>query len=129
LRHSDRRGDFGVCDHLSFFQQIPTPFSYRGAYVLPTIFGPLGLVKVVSAAQRTPSADGLSFTLEIHPPPGRRELGEYQHHFRHWRDLTNAERMNHWIDVLLQNHQLLQEACDLDAKGRRAESNFVGSAV
>ena len=106
--------EYGVCDHLSFFQEIPIPFAHRGAHTLPTIFGPLGLLRVVSAATRTPAADALSFTLEIHPPAGRRELGEYGHLFRHWRDLTNAERMNHWIDVLLQNHRLLRDACAMD---------------
>lgn len=103
--------EYGVSDHLSFFQEIPIPFAYRGAPTLPTIFGPLGLLRVVSAAKRTRAADALSFTLEIHPPAGRRELGEYGHLFRHWRDLTNAERMNHWIDVLLRNHRLLRDAC------------------
>jgi hypothetical protein len=102
--------EFGVSDHLSFFQEIPIPFSHRGAHALPTIFGPLGLLRVVSAAQRTPAADLLSFTLEIHPPAGHRELGEYGHLFRHWRDLRNGERMNNWIDVLLQNHRLLRDA-------------------
>ena len=109
--------EYGVCDHLSFFQEIPIPFAHRGAHTLPTIFGPLGLLRVVSAASRTPAADALSFTLEIHPPAGRRELGEYGHLFRHWRDLTNAERMNHWIDVLLQNHRLLRDACVMDHGG------------
>ena len=105
--------EFGVSDHLSFLQEIPIPFAYRGAHTLPTIFGPLGLLRVVSAALRTPAAQVLSFTLEIHPPAGRSELREYGHLFKHWRDLTNAERMNHWIDVLLQNHRLLRDACGM----------------
>ena len=107
---------YGVCDHLSFFRQIPIPFAHRGDHVLPTIFGPMGLVRVVSAARRTPAGDDLSFTLEIHPPAGRRELGEYGHLFRHWGDLANAERMNHWIDVLLRNHRLLRDACAIDTE-------------
>lgn len=102
---------YGVCDHLSFFREIPIPFAHRGEHALPAIFGPTGLLRVISAAWRTPAREALSFTLEIHPPAGRRELGEYGHLFRHWGDLTNAERMNHWIDVLLQNHRLLREAC------------------
>ncbi len=106
--------EYGVSDHLSFFQEIPIPFAYRGTQTLPTIFGPLGLLRIVSAALRTPAAHVLSFTLEIHPPAGRRELGEYGHLFRHWRDLKNAERMNHWIDVLLQNHRLLRDTCAMD---------------
>jgi hypothetical protein len=95
---------YGVCDHLSFFRQVPIPFAHRGDHALPTIFGPLGLLRVVSTAGRTAAGDDLSFTLEIHPPGGRRELGEYGHLFGHWRDVTNAEQMNHWIDVLLRDH-------------------------
>ena len=53
--------EYGVCDHLSFFQEIPIPFAHRGAHALPTIFGPLGLLRVVSAAMRTPAADASEF--------------------------------------------------------------------
>ncbi len=107
---------YGVCDHLSFFRRVPIPFAHRGDHALPTIFGPLGLLRVVSAAGRTAAGDDLSFTLEIHPPEGRRELGEYGHLFGHWRDVTNAERMNHWIDVLLRDHRLLSDACAMEAE-------------
>lgn len=102
---------FGVSDHLSFFREIPVPFSYRGSYALPTMFGPLGLQRIVAAARSALPDEMLSFTLEIHPPEGRLPLGEYASLFGHWRDLANAERMQYWIEVLLQNHRLLQDAC------------------
>ena len=49
------------------------------------------------AATRRAHPDRASFTLEIHesrdgcPLDGAAEL------FRHWQDLTNAERMNRWL--------------------------------
>lgn len=101
--------EYGVSDHLSFFREIPIPFSYKGRQLLPTFFGPLGLREVINAARRVLPDDKLSFTLEIHPPEGRQPLGEYEQLFRHWRDWTNAERMHFWIEELLRNHQLLME--------------------
>ena len=41
---------------------------------------------------------------------------------------TPSERVNHWIDVLLQNHRLLQDACGMSADVRCSDSIFVGSA-
>jgi hypothetical protein len=81
---------------------------------IDSIFGPLGLRHVVSAARQTPAGDVLSFTLEIQPPSGRSALAGYGHLFRHWRDLANAERMDDWIDVLLQNHRLIRDACAMN---------------
>jgi hypothetical protein len=43
-------------------------------------------------------------------PPKRQALGPFEGLSAHWRDRTNAERMNHWIDVLLRNHRLVQNA-------------------
>ena len=40
----------------------------------------------------------------------RTPFGPYARLFGHWRDRANAERMNHWLDVLLRNHRLLREA-------------------
>jgi hypothetical protein len=102
---------YGVSDHLSFFQEIPVPFSYRGCTTLPTLYGPLGLKRILDAARAALADEMLSFTLEVHPPEGRLPLGEHMPLFRHWRDLTNAERMNHWLEVLLRNHRLLRAAC------------------
>lgn len=101
----------GVSDHLSFFQEIPIPFAYRGSYTLPTLFGPLGLQRVVAAARSALPDDLLSFTLEIHAPQGRQPLGEYAPLFAQWQDLRDAERMQYWIEVLLRNHRLLAAAC------------------
>lgn len=101
----------GVSDHLSFFQEIPIPFSNQGSYALPTMFGPVGLHRIVAAARSALPDEMLSFTLEIHPPAGRQPLGEYASLFGHWQDLANAERMQYWIEVLLRNHRLLQDAC------------------
>ena len=81
---------------------------------IDSIFGPLGLRREASAARQTPAGDVLSFTLEIHPPGGRSALAGYGHLFRHWRDLANAERMDDWIDVLLQNHRLIRDACAMN---------------
>jgi hypothetical protein len=102
---------YGVCDHQSFFQRIRLPFSYRGSRELPLLFGPEGLERIVQTALEAPAQPVLSFTLEIHPAPGREALGEHADLFYHWSDLTNAERMNYWLSQLLENHQLLQEIC------------------
>lgn len=102
---------YGVSDHLSFFREIPIPFSYRGSYALPTMFGPLGLQRIVAAARAALPDEMLSFTLEIHPPEGRLPLGEYAPLFGHWQELANAERMQCWIEVLLRDHRLLLDAC------------------
>ena len=37
---------------------------------------------------------------------GRLPLGAASEIFGHWRDLTNAERMNYWLGVLADNHLL-----------------------
>ncbi len=77
----------------------------------PPLYGPVGLGKIVAAARRTASAGGLTMTLEVHAPvpAERRDLGEYRRLFGHWGDLTNAERMNHWVDILLRNHRLVRK--------------------
>jgi hypothetical protein len=102
---------YGVSDHLSFFHEIPIPFRYRGSQTLPTLYGPLGLKRIIDTARQVLPDDRLSFTLEIHPQEGRLALGEDAALFRHWRDLGNAEKMNYWIEIILRNHRLLQEVC------------------
>ena len=47
---------------------------------------------------------------EVHPPEGRLGLGQHAGLFAHWRDKENAERMNHWIEVLLRCARLVREA-------------------
>ncbi len=98
---------FGVADHLSFFEKIPLPFSFKGKQELATMFGPGGLEKIIAAATALLDLDRLSFTLEIHPAEGRLPLGDASHLFSHWQIKTNAERMNYWLSVLVENHRLL----------------------
>jgi hypothetical protein len=51
--------------------------------------------------------------LEVHPQPGRKPLDQHAHLFEQWVDKTNAERMNYWLDRLIENGTLLRNACDL----------------
>ncbi len=101
---------YGISDHLSFLDEIPIPFEYRGKHSLPLMFGPSGLSQVTARACDTLALHLLSFTLEIHPDDGRLALGSQASLFHHWEDKTNAEIMNHWLSVLLQNHRLLLES-------------------
>jgi hypothetical protein len=100
---------FGVSDHLSFLQEIPLGFEYRGRRTLPLMFGPAGLSQIVAKAIETIGSERISLTLEIHPTGDRLPLGDAAPLFGHWRDKTNAERMNHWLSLLSQNHNLLIE--------------------
>jgi hypothetical protein len=100
-----------VSDHLAFDVAIPVTQPYRGRCSLPLMFGPFGLRRIVQAAKGLLPAEALSFTLEIHPQPGRLLLPTaYGELFKHWRDLGHAEQMNQWIEVLLRNYQWLEEA-------------------
>ncbi|NTU43002.1 MAG: hypothetical protein HGA78_08110 [Nitrospirales bacterium] len=105
--HPLYKGPFGVSDHMSFFSEVPIPFEHRGKYSLPLMYGPLGLKEIVRTSMAVLDPALLSFSLEIHPPEGRSPLEGYEHLFQHWQDKTNAERMNHWISVLLANQSLL----------------------
>jgi hypothetical protein len=101
---------FGVSDHLSFLQKIQIPFPYRGRQLLDGIYGPEGLNRIMHAALSGLPADKLSFTLELHPQPGRTPLERHAYLFDHWADKTNAERMNYWLDRLIENSILLRNA-------------------
>jgi hypothetical protein len=96
----------GLSDHFSFFTRFPVPFEVAGAYALPPMFGPDGLAAVLDQAVRRSAPGQASFTLEIHQVDGRLALGTASEIFGHWRDLTNAERMNYWLGVLADNHLL-----------------------
>ncbi|MCL5024587.1 MAG: hypothetical protein M1497_14730 [Nitrospirae bacterium] len=102
---------FGVSDHLSFLDRIPLPFAYGGRNSLDPMFGPSGLSEIVTEALRLLGRDRISFCLEIHPREGRLPLGNAAHLFRRWKDKGNAERMNFWLSVLCENHELLQQVC------------------
>jgi len=109
---------FGVSDHLSFYQQIALAFEYRGERSVPLLFGPEGLEQIVTHAVRVTGPERVSFTLEIHPANGRLALGDATPLFNHWRDKTNAERMNQWLSVLAQNHALLRNAIQASRTSR-----------
>ena len=101
---------FGVSDHLGFEVEIPINFEYRGRGTVPSMHGPAGLTKLVGRALELLDPKLLSFTLEIHPTGGRRALDDASSLFQHWTDKTNAEQMNHWLALLVRNHQLLRQA-------------------
>jgi hypothetical protein len=105
-----RFSPFGVSDHLSFFAEVPLPFAWRQRHCVPGMFGSAGLRRIVEEALRTLPASALSFTLEIHPTLERLDLTGVGSLFHHWRDKTNAERMNHWLWVLSRNQKLLDAA-------------------
>ena len=99
----------GLHDHFSFLMRLPIPFAYQGRQSLSTMYGPAGLAAIVSAANEASPTRAVSFTLEIHQVEGRLPLADAAWLFRHWRDTTNAERMNHWLSVLSDNAMLLSQ--------------------
>jgi hypothetical protein len=99
----------GLPDHLSFLTRLPIPFTYQGRQSLSTMYGPDGLAAIVSAAIETSPPRAVSFTFEVHQVEGRLPLADAAWLFRHWRDTTNAERMNYWLSVLSDNAMLLSE--------------------
>lgn len=99
---------FGVADHLSFLQTIRLPFPHHGRHLLDGMFGLPGLREILRTARAGLEPAKLSFTLEMHPQPGRRPLGDHADLFSHWRDKDNAEAMNLWLDLLLDNAALVR---------------------
>ena len=99
----------GLRDHFSFLTRLPIPFSYQGRRSLDMMYGPGGLASVVSAAIDACPPQGVSFTLEIHQVEGRLPLADAGWLFPHWRDTTNAERMNYWLSVLSENAMLVAD--------------------
>ena len=107
----------GLSDHFSFLIRVPVPFEHHGRRSLDPLYGPAGLAAIVQAAAR--ARGRASLTLEIHQVEGRRPLADAAGLFGHWRDLTNAERMNHWLAVLSENAALVTAALDqADAAAR-----------
>lgn len=100
---------YTICDHLPFFWRIPLPHEINGQSSLPCIFGFGGLKEVVAKARSGDNDELLSFTLEIHPQPGRRPLGEHDRFFQHWNHKGNAEQMAYWMDIIAHNYTLLEE--------------------
>lgn len=103
---------FGISDHLSFCAEIPLGFEYRGSATTGPMFGPAGLEKIVARAIESAGARNVSFTLEIHPTGERLPLNEDGQLFSHWAEKANAEKTNHWLSLLVQNHNLLREAIE-----------------
>jgi hypothetical protein len=101
--------EYGVRDHLSFGQSITLPFAYDGETSVPPLYGREGLAQILATALSSASGDMLSFEVEIHPQPGQEPLGRHEDLFPHWKDRTNAERMNAWITRLQDNCRLVQE--------------------
>lgn len=99
----------GISDHVSFLEKASIPFHYKGRRHLDLMFGPAGLTKIVETALQQPGPGLVSFTLEIHPTDRAMPLGPYSDLFTHWRHKTNAEKMNHWLSVLIENQRLVQK--------------------
>jgi hypothetical protein len=99
----------GLRDHFSFLTRLPIPVSYQGCRSLDMMYGPGGLASIVSAAVGACPPRGVSFTLEIHQVEGRLPLADAAWLFPHWRDTTNAERMNYWLSVLSDNAMLVAD--------------------
>ncbi len=99
---------YGVCDHLSFLHTIPIPFSHNGRTSVDCFYGVAGLEKICNIINANCDRTRTSLMLEIHPQPGTRALGKYSELFSHWNDLHNAEQMNYWLDILLDNAALLR---------------------
>ena len=113
----------GLADHFSFLTRLPIPFGYEGRQSLSPLYGPGGLTDIVSTAVRACRPRGVSFTIEVHQAEGRLPLGDAAPLFAHWKDTTNAERMNYWLNVLSENAMLISRTlADLpELMGRRAE--------
>lgn len=109
----------GLSDHFSFLTRLPVPFGYRGRRSLDMMYGPGGLAAVVSAAAAACHPQRMSFTLEIHQVEGRLPLEDAAPLFAHWRDTTNAERMNYWLSVLGQNALLVSQPLGRASAGLR----------
>jgi hypothetical protein len=100
----------GLSDHFSFLTQIPLPFAHEGRSSVPSMYGPSGLAEIISTAADACVIERMSLTLEIHQAEGRLPLDDAAGLFQHWRDKTNAERMNQWLAVLAQNAMLVTAA-------------------
>lgn len=107
---------YGVCDHLPFFWEIPTYLPGIGN--AGGIYGVSGLRQVLQIALKNLQSDMVSFTLEIHPQKGLKELNESEKRFFvNWTDLTNAKAMNFWMDLVVQNAVIFKSICTDIASG------------
>ncbi len=118
----------GLRDHFSFLTRLPVPFSYHGRRSLPMMYGQAGLAGVVPAASGA-CPGGVSFTLEVHQVEGRLPLGDAAGLFAHWRDTTNAERMNYWLSVLSDNAMLIPGHPAADVLADRTSGASAGTRL
>jgi hypothetical protein len=110
----------GLRDHFSFLMRLPVPFSYQGRRSLKMMYGPDGLASIVSTAIDACPPQDVSFTIEVHQVEGRLPLGDSAWLFPHWRDTTNAERMNYWLSVLSDNAMLVPDGIEKAADQARS---------
>jgi hypothetical protein len=110
-----------LSDHFSFLLRVPIPFNVNGAGSLAPMYGPAGLSRILAQAVASCPIERLSLTLEIHQvPAGRLPIGaDAAPLFRHWTNLTNAERHNYWLSVITDNHILATTA--LENSGNRTQ--------
>ena len=71
------------------------------------MYGPGGLAVHRVDRHRGMPPQAVSFTVEVHQAEGRLPLADAARLFPHWRDTTNAERMNYWLSVLSENAMLI----------------------
>jgi hypothetical protein len=109
--HPLLRSPAGLSDHFSFLERVPIPCEWMGRRDVDPMYGPSGLREIAAAALRGLGPGRIVFSLEIHESAGRLPLGEAAFLFERWTDTTNAERMNHWLRTIVENHALLREAC------------------
>jgi hypothetical protein len=113
----------GLRDHFSFLMRVPVPFSYQGRRSLEMMYGPDGLAAIVSTAIDACPPQDVSFTIEVHQVEGRLPLGDSAWLFPHWRDTTNAERMNYWLSVLSDNAMLVADSIEKAAGHARSAAS------
>jgi hypothetical protein len=108
----------GLADHYGFLLRLPLPFRRQGVASLAPLFGVDGLRAIIATVQRTLGPDRGSLTLEIHQHEGRLPLpaADVAGLFGHWRDLTNAERMNLWLRELAENALLVRSSLAPDGE-------------
>ena len=114
-----RSTPYRVSDHLGFLDHVELPFAYEGRRLLGGMYGVAGLRAIVAAARAALPPAKLSCLLEIHARPGRLPLGGHERLFAHWADRTNAERMNQWLETLIENATLFEDAWQLAGQPQR----------
>lgn len=97
----------GLSDHFGFQNRLPIPFLHHGSRALDPLFGISGLAAILAATQAFQPGQ-VSLTLEIHQVDARLPLTDAAGLFEHWRDFTNAERMNAWLAVLTEHAVLVR---------------------